>query len=43
MMEKNVYATNKGGYIPAPFKNTKDEPRATSTVAHPKGDLRGGK
>ena len=43
MMEKNVYATNKGGYIPAPFKDAKGEPRATVTVSRQQGDLRGGK
>lgn len=42
-MEKNEYATNKGGYIKAPFAQTKGEPKATATVARQKGDLRSGK
>ena len=42
-MKKNEYATNKGGYIPAPSRPAAQDPKATRTVAKPKGDLRVGK
>ena len=44
-MEKkqNGYATNKGGFIKAPFSPAKDDPAATRTVATGKNDLRSGK
>ena len=42
-MEKNVYATNRAGYIKAPNTNGDKSPSATATVAKTNGDLRSGK
>lgn len=42
-MEKNVYATNRGGFIKAPNAPGGKDPTGTSTVAKTNGDLRNGK
>ncbi len=42
-MEKNVYATNRGGCIKAPKAPGGKDPSVSKTVATKGGDLRNGK